>query len=167
MHPCGFNISRILNQLSNYADVIAGERNEISLNVMAEPCAHSGESKDFKMEDETEAEKSYSKDDMNYNKNKSEDWWTVAKNWTKVKRKECKVIETKNQHKALKDDEDEEEEAEDEKIADAERNFDMMVILSIAYFCTTNESEESACDNKQIKLKKENNKDKMEERKAI
>lgn len=45
--PCGFNIPRFANQLSNFTGVIAGERNVTSLNPMAEPYAHNGESTDF------------------------------------------------------------------------------------------------------------------------
>ena len=44
-YPCGFNIPRIANQFSNYADSLTGERNRISLNPMEEPYVRDGELK--------------------------------------------------------------------------------------------------------------------------
>lgn len=146
--------------------VITGERNATSLNPIAEPYVNNSGSKDCKIKDEIEAEKGCSRDDANYNKNKEEDWENVLKKEFKVQRKECKVIETKNQHEALKDDNDCDDD-EEEEVKDAKVNFDMIVIPSIAYFYTTKEFVESTCDNKKIKLKKKCKKVKMKERKAI
>lgn len=44
--PCRFNIPRLAHQISNHADAITGERNEISLNPIAEPCVCSDDLKD-------------------------------------------------------------------------------------------------------------------------
>lgn len=49
---CQFNILRITNKLSNYSDLIAGERNGIMFNPLVEPCVCKGILKDFSMEDE-------------------------------------------------------------------------------------------------------------------
>ena len=52
----------------NYADLIAGERNVISLNLLVEPCVCNGASNDFAMENKKEIEERHSEDNAHYNK---------------------------------------------------------------------------------------------------
>ena len=68
-YPCGFNIPRIANQLSNCIDVITGQRNRIKLNPMTESYVHNDDLKDCEIE-----EKRHNKEDANNNKNKEQDW---------------------------------------------------------------------------------------------
>ena len=136
-YPYRFNIPTIVNQLSNCIGLIAGERNEISLNLIVEPYVQNCKLKDLKMEDEIEAEKRCSMDDVNDNENKEEDWQIVAKNRNKVKGKKMHSDREKNQYEASQD--DDEEDAEDAIIADTEGNFDMIVMLSTTYFDTARE----------------------------
>ena len=42
-YPCEFNIPRIAHRLSNYVDMIAGQRNRLRLNTIAKPYVHNGE----------------------------------------------------------------------------------------------------------------------------
>ena len=51
------------------------------------------------------------------------------------------------------------------KIADAEENFDMMVMPSIAHIHVTNEFGERTCNNKKNKLQKKHKKVKKKESK--
>ena len=55
----GFNIPRILSELSNHADLITREKTT-KLNPMAKSCAHEGHASNFDVESVTKASKGHS-----------------------------------------------------------------------------------------------------------
>ena len=66
----GFNIPRILCQLSDYIDLITGKRKKIKLNPMAESCICDDTAKNFEIETKIEESNRHSRNDAHNNKNK-------------------------------------------------------------------------------------------------